>query len=230
VALDINNSGKVVGREGSKPFLWDNGTMTLLSLPNGGTGQARGINSQGDIAGSVFTDGSGNNAVVWKNGQMTQLCSGIAEDINDSGQAVGYSGSTQHAFMWQNSQLTDLGSLIGDSFARSINAGGLVVGYCAPASSRACIWQNGQCTKLDGIADNSYSKAFEINSQNQIVGFYNGKAAIWENGSMYDLNTLIPQGTGWELLEARDINDSGQIVGWGYLNNAHHAYLLTPID
>ncbi|MHB1001961.1 MAG: hypothetical protein ACYC27_22195, partial [Armatimonadota bacterium] len=42
VALDINNSGKVVGREGSKPFLWDNGTMTLLSLPNGGTGQARG--------------------------------------------------------------------------------------------------------------------------------------------------------------------------------------------
>ena len=38
----------------------------------------------------------------------------------------------------------------------------------------------------------------------------------------------IPEGTGWDLGSARDINNRGQIVGNGILNGESRAYLLTP--
>ena len=45
---------------------------------------------------------------------------------------------------------------------------------------------------------------------------------------MYDLNNLIPSGSGWELQYASGINDAGRIVGWGTHNGGTHAFLLTP--
>jgi len=43
-----------------------------------------------------------------------------------------------------------------------------------------------------------------------------------------DLNGLIPAGARWLLTEARDINDSGQIVGTGIFDGQVRAFLLTP--
>lgn len=43
-----------------------------------------------------------------------------------------------------------------------------------------------------------------------------------------DLNNLIPGNSGWELLEARAINDSSQIAGHGFHNGEFKAFLLTP--
>jgi probable HAF family extracellular repeat protein len=45
---------------------------------------------------------------------------------------------------------------------------------------------------------------------------------------MIDLNSLIPTGSGWQLLEAYGINNVGQIVGEGLLNGQAHAFLLDP--
>lgn len=55
-------------------------------------------------------------------------------------------------------------------------------------------------------------------------------AALWENGAVYDLNTLLPPDTGWVLNEADDINNSGQIIGYGTYNGQQAAFLLTPTD
>ena len=46
---------------------------------------------------------------------------------------------------------------------------------------------------------------------------------------MLDLNTLIAPGSGWILTEARDINDRGQIVGYGQTTQGTRAFLLTPV-
>ena len=46
---------------------------------------------------------------------------------------------------------------------------------------------------------------------------------------MVDLNTLIDPLSGWELLDASDINDAGQITGQGLIGGQYHAYLLTPV-
>jgi probable HAF family extracellular repeat protein len=45
---------------------------------------------------------------------------------------------------------------------------------------------------------------------------------------MADLNTLIPSGSGWVLSWAFDINNHGQIVGYGLVNDKFRAFLLTP--
>jgi probable HAF family extracellular repeat protein len=40
-------------------------------------------------------------------------------------------------------------------------------------------------------------------------------AFVYRSGTIKDLNTLIPPGSGWELNEAEGINSAGQIVGLG---------------
>jgi probable HAF family extracellular repeat protein len=55
-------------------------------------------------------------------------------------------------------------------------------------------------------------------------------AFLYTSGSgMVDLNTLIDPLSGWELLDAADINDAGQITGQGLIGGEYHAYLLTPV-
>jgi probable HAF family extracellular repeat protein len=56
-----------------------------------------------------------------------------------------------------------------------------------------------------------------------------GRAFIWQNAVMSDLNTLIPGGSGWVLRIATGINDNGQITGTGTVGDQTHAFLLTPI-
>jgi probable HAF family extracellular repeat protein len=73
-----------------------------------------------------------------------------------------------------------------------------------------------------------------INNGGDIVGQAtdtsgNGRAVRWSHdGSIVDLNTLIPQGLGWTLTDAAAINNLGQIVGSGMHNGQARAYLLTP--
>ena len=46
---------------------------------------------------------------------------------------------------------------------------------------------------------------------------------------MQNLNELIDPQSGWTLIEATAINDSGLIVGYGTAATGTHAFLLTPI-
>ena len=45
---------------------------------------------------------------------------------------------------------------------------------------------------------------------------------------MQDLNELIPRGSKWVLTAAQAINQQGQIVGYGTVNQQTHAFLLAP--
>jgi len=45
---------------------------------------------------------------------------------------------------------------------------------------------------------------------------------------MTDLNDLLPPGSGWELTQAEDINEVGQIVGWGEIGGPTRGFLMTP--
>jgi probable HAF family extracellular repeat protein len=52
------------------------------------------------------------------------------------------------------------------------------------------------------------------------------KAFLYSNGTMIDLNSLLPANSGWQLIQANGINDSGQIVGTGFLNGQQSGFLL----
>ena len=53
-------------------------------------------------------------------------------------------------------------------------------------------------------------------------------AAIWQNGEVTDLNTLLPANSGFTLFDALAINDNGDIVGIAGHNNQQVGFLLKP--
>jgi len=81
------------------------------------------------------------------------------------------------------------------------------------------------------------SQGSDINSFDQVVGtlvfdLNNGElnhGFLYRSGQMIDVNTLLPQNSGWVLRDAQAINDVGQIVGFGIINGEQHAYLLSPV-
>src|SRR5262249_33837291 len=157
-------------------------------------------------------------AVLWTKGAIRDL--GVlpggkgsnAEAINANGQVVGAADtgkSYSHAFLYSENKMRDLGTLGGEnSYAWAINARGDVIGHAQTKSGQwdAFLWQQDQMRDLD-VLDTGESEAFGINAAGQIVGRSGDlssnpkgkdKAFLWENGTMVDLNRLIPAHSGWQ--------------------------------
>ena len=196
-------------------------------------------------------------AFLWDKGAMTDL--GVlaegndtfANAINDEGQVVGASQYTSgsdpvlqfpppHAFLWQKGTMTDLGAFPGAKISNGlgINNGGQVVGLSTvPGDNNihAALWSDGGLSDLGVFPGDTDSAANAINSRGQIVGASGSpstlRAMLWENGVGIDLNTRISALSGWQLLFAVDINNRGQITGFGIHNNPNgqSAFLLTPL-
>jgi probable HAF family extracellular repeat protein len=162
-----------------------------------------------------------------------------AYDINDSGTIVGWaqlSDATQHAFVYSNGVMTDLGESLGrgiSSIATAINASGQIVGL----GRNAFLYSNGVFTDLGSLGGGS-SYAHDINASGHVVGsstltsdgnFNDTHAFIYRDGEIHNLNSLIDPSSQWTLINAKGINDRGQIVGWGWHDGYPRAYLLTPI-
>ena len=97
-------------------------------------------------------------------------------EINDSGQAVGFSyvDGSYTATEWSNGSAINLGGLPGSTFsmAYGINNAGQVVGESdGPApGDYATEWSSGSVINLGGLPGNYRSSAFGINSAGQVVG------------------------------------------------------------
>jgi len=125
--------------------------------------------------------------------------------------------------------------MAGQSLANAINDSGAIVGS-ALSPDHAFLWT--AANGLQFLQDNGgTSNATGINSSGLIVGTAapagaaagSGFAAIWQGGSLINLNTLLPASSGWVLQEAVAINDAGQITGTGTYNGQTTAFLLNPV-
>jgi uncharacterized membrane protein len=88
-AFYVNDKGQVVGetfpRIGGHALLWETPTQVVdLGVGLGMRAVAYSINMHGQIAGEL-----NGRAVVWEDGQMTDLGEGRAIPINDKGQVAG---------------------------------------------------------------------------------------------------------------------------------------------
>jgi len=170
----------------------------------------------------------------------------VATGVNNAGIVIGDNvddNVIERAFLWDNGSIKDLGGTIGgnQAGAEGVNESGQVAGSATLADEslfHATLWRRvGQMTDLGTVDQDPCSFASSINSKTQIVGASlsgcafdnNTRAFLWQNGSISDLNTLIPPGASLHLQWARDINDRGEIGGIGLdVDDNSHAFLLIP--
>jgi probable HAF family extracellular repeat protein len=136
--------------------------------------------------------------------------------------------------------MANLGRFANGDFseARDINDASEIVGFASigPGGPNHAFLKDVEGPLQDlGTLGGDNSRAFAVSGIGQVVGeseIVSGSAEthafLYEDGKILDLNDLIPMDTGWELLGASDINKLGQIVGWGLVNGAMHAFLLEP--
>jgi probable HAF family extracellular repeat protein len=224
----INLSGEVVGTAdttaGSVGFLW-NGTK-MIDL---GNFHPTGINDSGEIAGNCAS-----GPCVLSNGTFTQLPNppGLncgAGPINNNGDVLGGCGdasSDQLSVVWENGTPIELGTLGGpQTGAGGINNLGQVVGWSQNSADNdhPFLWSNGTMTDLGVAPCNSASAACFFPAAINDSGVIVGGNEIYSNGTLHDLNTLIPTGYP-QITYATAINDRGQIVA----DASGEALLLTP--
>src|SRR5580698_2686607 len=232
------------------------GAITNLgTLWGGASSAAFEINSSGQVSGDSFLSTGMVNATSWTSNKIKNLgalpkaifTAGL--DINDSGEVVGESvfgygpPFTSHAFRWSNSSMKDLGTLTGGitSIANSINSSGVIVGQSDGSNTKgywhAVLWNSAnKIQDLGLMVGGNYSVAFGVNDSSVVVGYGNvwnnaAHAMVWTSSEgMQDLNNLIPASSGWVLVEANAINNTGQITGYGLKDDHNHAFLLTPVN
>src|SRR5215831_2012479 len=221
----INGSGEVVGSSSGKSpgtggaFLSNGHGMHQLSAP----AVAYGINDSGQIAGQCRNTQllQSYACVVSSNGAITALpesnpsieCLEIntipgitpaAVAINN-GQILG-NCFLNTAVVWTNDTPTVLPTLGGgSSTGTAISGNGQVVGtsQTSTGAEDGFLWSNGTMTDLGS----NFSPA-AVNDNGVIVG----GQFVDSNGTLQNLNNLIPAASGYQIQNATGINDNGQIL------------------
>jgi probable HAF family extracellular repeat protein len=202
----------------------------------------------------------GHEAFIWEpnTGEIHQLppltgdSASAAFDMNNAGQAIGFSGgcgssltdffAAFHAVRWQDGIPTDLGNLGGTlATGFGINNRGQVAGVSALAGDttfHAFLWNEEDGMRdLGTLPGDTNSFTGNINDKGQVPiqscdALNNCRAAIWQDGRMTDLNTLIPPGSPLFLTLANAVNSRGEIVGAAFdqSTGATVPFLAVPCD
>ncbi len=240
-----------------KAVIWTNAQPVSLDTLGGPWSAAEGVSSTGLVAGWATVEQTSTrfHGFVYDGSTMHDvglLLGGVAtelSDVNAQGVAVGDGQTNEGHFraimVDPNEGIIELGTLGGvTSAAEAISDAGHIVGRAqvgVPSAAtfegivrHAFMWHEGKMIDLGSLPGLEESRAMDVNSSAQAVGTANNanfsilKPFLWQDGTMTDLNALLPAGSGWVLRTAMAINESGWIVGNGTLNGQPRAYLLRP--
>lgn len=206
---------------------------------------------------SVPSDPATNQAILWQYDweagtwdivELPAPTGGLscgAHDLNNAGEVIGWytaSGGEKHAVVWAFDddlgtwQPTDLGQ--GEAFA--VNDSGTVVGYIVSTEGQQTSGQ-WTCTQRDRASYTwdpilQEARAYAVNDSGQIVGESGDQAFLYLPKAMYGLaagvhildTELYPAASCWSFTLGRDINNAGQIVGYGIPagQTEPHSFLL----
>jgi probable HAF family extracellular repeat protein len=195
-------------------YTWNNPTPTLF-MPAAGMWTAA---TGGWANGSTYTDIAGPIATAMGNPGSYE--SSLALSVNNSGQV-----------------LCTIGGFIGTGCNAALyNATGVNAGTATLLPSSFFIGETPACQSSPYLDSQTYDAGRQqmINDNGVVVGYevVGGvdHAAIWNNGTVTDLNTLCASvlPTGWVLNDAMAIDDNGDVAGFGTdpSNNATQAFVI----
>jgi probable HAF family extracellular repeat protein len=251
----INDRGEVVGTSDAltpstnavghlvapQAFIYQGGALIDID-PNSPTvlapsSAAYAINAAGDVVGDILDDGLDSHVFLYAGGVFTRP--GVdgfepqARGIDALGDIVGSTWLPgAPPFLQANGVQVGLGHDPGQ--AEAIGEHGTVVGWAQAAGGQHAFASSGQTTTDLGSLGGKTSQANAVSDASGLIvgtSAVAGGAAhafVDRRGTMVDLNTLLPRLSGWLLQSATGVNASGQIVGFGTINGARHAFLLTP--
>jgi probable HAF family extracellular repeat protein len=241
-AWGVNDNGVVVGEAQNsngqtRPFVWRDtnldgqwqlSEMIDLGAINGGTsGRAFAVSNNNIVVGNSTDGATGLTvATLWKDDNSNGLAE--AGEVRMLGTLGGPNANA--------SGVNDNGYVCGNSDIAGTSSNGrqLARGFIWHDDNGNGVSDPGEMKSL-GTLGGEFSSALRMNQSSEIIGWsdsvgiFNSHAILYKNNFMLDLNSAIPQNSGWSLTESRGISDNGKIAGYGTINGAQHAYLLTPL-
>ena len=244
----INNGGQIAGNlafgnGGYGPAVAQGDNASVLPDPRNGYGASVGsINDAGKVTGTAYRDGR-LRAVTWQAGQPRWLpdwgLGSHAGAVNTAGAIAGdvlTDNGTFRPVVWGPAD--SLRELPVPSWGVGGSAGvitdaGLVAGtiYNSMGLLKPVVWTDVGVRSLPLLTVGWNGTPWAANEAGLIVGSADDAdgqphAVLWQDGHVRDLNDLLPADSGWRLTVAADVNESGQIVGQGYLDGQPRGYLL----
>jgi probable HAF family extracellular repeat protein len=253
-ALGINDHGDVAGYAilptgDMRAFRYVDGSPVefIDPMPGGSFTLATGINNAGDITG-YGNDSTGVHGFRRAPGAAPQSLMGLGGSfsagcaINDNGDVAGTAmtaAGVQHAFRETSTgSVVDISGLNGSSsFSTScgIDAAGAISGQGATSTGamHAFLFTTGTPSDVDSLGSASsvgsgIAAGIMVGTSTASDGSQLAFRYTTDDG-MVDLNTLLPDGSGWELAMANAVNASGTIVGEGLFNGNFAAYRMAPV-
>ncbi len=249
-AMDINDAGVVAGDGGfdsGLAFRYVDGVYDVTGSVDGlPIAYLGGLNELGDLAGTAkdnqlitpdraFLDIANGELI-----NVTPAFGGQGTDVNNERTVIGYTDSLE-AFRWtQDAGVELLGTLdLARSFAWRINEAGEIVGHALSANGntqRAFLYTPGVgMIQVPGTPVSGSSVAVSINNAGDIIGSVSGSPAqSWrwtpDDGLVFLFDLYDVAASDFNVLEARDINDGGQILAQGFdsANFEYRTVILTP--
>ena len=214
-AWGCNARGQTVGESsapdnGTRPVLWENGRMHVLST-GAEYGRALGIDESGELIVGVSWNGPGHTM------------DGVVRPLE------GVQG-----FVIVFDSFQRIGTLPSGSFSSlaAINNRGQAVGSADAEGFINAIRYNGTMVVIEPLVHDSHAEFNDINDEGVAVGFSGERAVVAYADRLIDLNELLEPGSGagWLLENASGINNRGQIIASGRSCDGTRAtFLLTPV-
>lgn len=248
----VDAAGNACGASGATAVRFlANGTIQSLGTLGGAASVAMEMNRLGRIVGDAQNASGVWHAFAWSPlSGMVDLNPATIEshgsDVNEFGVATGFTGpqtalATDRAFRWSPTLgFVDLGlpGTFKNSRGLGINSAGQVCGTAQNSTGTVGAWvRHSDATGWQYLLTNAgkANTAWKLNDFGQVVGETHQdsgalhRAATYVDGiGIHDLNALIDPSEGWLLRAAYDINERGQIVGWGEHGGSWHGFRLDP--
>lgn len=249
-AFAVNNGGLIAGDTELLPgpqraTAWSKNVPKVLGgFPGSGRSAIFGLTERGYGVGAALDAAGRERAAFWINGRVLDMGTlpgffeSRANNVNRFNRSAGVAlkAGQRRAILFNGTVAQEPTELPGifESGGHDLNDFNEMVGFSVTPGGRevATLWRGLDVVEtLVGPPANGDAEALAINNRGIIAGHFRApgvgpRGALWVDGFFFDLENLLPLGSGWTQLRPARINEKDQIVGTGRHNGAVRGFAM----